>query len=108
MATDTLAQYGLEPATLDPETFRKLDAFLPPFWSRSNPIDILGDASPERFRQTLEVCFDGKDTDGVCVILAPQALTEPVLVAEKLVSVMKDRRYPVFACWMGGKIIEGP
>jgi acetyltransferase len=107
MATDTLAQYGLEPATLDPETFRKLDAFLPPFWSRSNPIDILGDASPERFRQTLEVCFDGKDTDGVCVILAPQALTEPVLVAEKLVSVMKDRRYPVFACWMGGKIIEG-
>ena len=106
MATDTLARYGLEPAPLDPETFQKLNAFLPPFWSRSNPIDILGDASAERFRQTLEVCFDGKDTDGVCVILAPQALTDPVLVAETLATTMKGRRYPVFACWMGGKSIE--
>jgi acetyltransferase len=106
MATDTLARYGLEPAPLDPETFQKLDAFLPPFWSRNNPIDILGDASAERFRRALEICFDGKDTDGVCVILAPQALTDPVLVAETLAATMKGRRYPVFACWMGGKSIE--
>lgn len=106
MATDTLARYGLEPAPLAPETFQKLDAFLPPFWSRGNPIDILGDASAERFRRTLEICFDGKDTDGVCVILAPQALTDPISVAETLASTMKGRRYPVFACWMGGKSIE--
>ncbi|MFZ3049024.1 MAG: GNAT family N-acetyltransferase [Desulfatirhabdiaceae bacterium] len=106
MATDTLGRYGLEPATLDPDTFQKLDALLPPFWSRSNPIDILGDASPERFRRTLEICFDGKDLDGVCVILAPQALSDPVLVAESLATTMKGRRYPVFACWMGGKSIE--
>jgi len=106
MATDTLGRYGLEPATLDPDTFQKLDALLPPFWSRSNPIDILGDASPERFRGTLEICCDGKDLDGVCVILAPQALTDPVLVAESLATTMKGRRYPVFTCWMGGKSIE--
>ena len=105
MATDTLARFGVEPAPLDPETFQKLDAFLPPFWSRNNPIDILGDASAERFARTLEICFDGKDTDGVCVILAPQALTDPILVAETLASMMKGRRYPVFACWMGGKSI---
>jgi acetyltransferase len=107
MATDTLARNGLEPAPLDPETLERLDAFLPPFWSRGNPIDILGDASPERFRKTLEVCFDGKETDGACVILAPQALTEPIVVAETLADTMKARRYPVFACWMGGKSIEG-
>ncbi len=106
MATDTLARYGLEPAPLDPETFQKLDAFLPPFWSRGNPIDILGDASAERFRRTLEICFDGKDTDGVCVILAPQAMTDPILVAETLASTMQNRLFPVFACWMGGKSIE--
>jgi acetyltransferase len=106
MATDTLARYGLDPAPLDPETFQKLDAFLPPFWSRGNPIDILGDASAERFRSTLEICFDGKDTDGVCVILAPQALTDPISVAETLATTMKGRRYPVFSCWMGGKSIE--
>ena len=106
MAADTLARYDLEPAPLDSETFQKLDAFLPPFWSRGNPIDILGDASAERFRRTLEICFDGKETDGICVILAPQALTDPILVAETLATTMKDRRYPVFACWMGGKSIE--
>jgi len=106
MATDTLARYGLDPAPLTPETFKKLDAFLPSFWSRGNPVDILGDASAERFRRTLEICFEGKDTDGVCVILAPQALTDPISVAETLASTMKGRRYPVFACWMGGKSIE--
>ena len=82
------------PAPLDPETFQKLDAFLPPFWSRGNPIDILGDASAERFRRTLEICFEGKDTDGVCVILAPQALTAPLVArnrTERLVMYQERR-----------------
>lgn len=105
MAADTLARSGLEPATLSPDTLQRLDAFLPPFWSHGNPIDILGDASPERFRQTLEVCLDEDDMDGVCVIFAPQALTDPTEVAETLVSMLKGRRYPVFACWMGGKSV---
>ena len=105
MATDTLSRYGQEPAPLDPETMQALDAFLPPFWSRGNPIDILGDASAERFRRALEVCFNSKNLDGVLVILAPQALTDPLSVAETLISAMKARRYPMVACWMGGKII---
>jgi acetyltransferase len=107
MATDTLARHGQEPASLSPETIQKLDAFLPPFWSRNNPIDILGDASAERFRRTLEVCLEGQDTDGLCVMLAPQALTDPLSVAETLASTMKGLHFPVFACWMGGKSIEG-
>ncbi len=105
MATDTLARYGQEPAPLDPETLQALDAFLPPFWSRANPIDILGDASAERFCRALEVCFNSKNLDGVLVILAPQALTDPLSVAESLAAAMQGRRYPVFACWMGGKSI---
>ena len=107
MATDAMARADLAPEPLSPDTLQRLDAFLPPFWSRSNPIDILGDASPERFRLTLEVCCNARDSDAVCVIFAPQALTDPVLVAEALVDIMKGRRYPVFACWMGGKSIEG-
>lgn len=106
MATDTLARYGLEPASISPQTIQQLDAFLPEFWSRSNPIDILGDASAERFRRTLEVCSKGRDADGVCVMLAPQALTDPVSVAETLAATMKGLHFPVFACWMGGKSIE--
>jgi acetyltransferase len=105
MATDTLARYGKEPALLDPETMHALDSFLPPFWSQGNPIDILGDASAERFGRALEVCLKSKNLDGVLVILAPQALTDPLSVAETLAAAMQDRRYPVFACWMGGKRI---
>ncbi len=106
MAADTLARFGLDPAPLAPETLESLNAFLPTFWSRGNPIDILGDASAERFRRTLEACFDGKHTDGICVIVAPQALTDTAVLAEALVSMMEGRRLPVFACWMGGKRIE--
>ena len=106
MATDTLARYGQEPAPLDAETMHAFDAFLPAFWSRANPIDILGDASAERFGRALEVCCNSKNLDGVLVILSPQALTDSFAIAETLVAAMQDRLYPVFACWMGGKIIE--
>jgi acetyltransferase len=105
MATDTLARYGQEPAPLDPETLQAFDAFLPDFWSRSNPIDILGDASAERFDRALAVCFSSKNLDGVLVILAPQALTDPLSVAETLAAAIQERRFPIFACWMGGKRI---
>jgi acetyltransferase len=84
---------------------RAFDAFLPDFWSRGNPIDILGDASAERFGRALEICFDAKNLDGVLVILAPQALTAPLAVAETLAAAIQVRRFPVFACWMGGKRI---
>ena len=105
MATDTLARHGQEPAPLDPETVKAFDAFLPDFWSRGNPIDILGDASAERFGRSLAICFNAKNLDGVLVILAPQALTDPLSVAETLAAAIQERRFPVFACWMGGKRI---
>jgi acetyltransferase len=105
MATDTLARHGQEPAPLDPETLQAFDAFLPDFWSRGNPIDILGDASAKRFGRALEVCFNSKNLDGVLVILAPQALTDPLSVAETLAAAIQQRRFPIFACWMGGKRI---
>ncbi|MBU1568132.1 MAG: bifunctional acetate--CoA ligase family protein/GNAT family N-acetyltransferase [Proteobacteria bacterium] len=106
MAVDTLARYGHEPAPIDSETMQAFDAFLPPYWSKGNPIDILGDASAERYSRALEVCFNSKNLDGVLVILSPQALTDSIAVAETLVAALQERRYPVFACWMGGKIIE--
>lgn len=106
MATDTLARHGQEPAPLDPQMLQAFDSFLPSFWSRGNPIDILGDASAERFGQALEVCLKSKNLDGVLVILAPQAFTDPLAVAETLAATVQDRLYPTFACWMGGKRID--
>ena len=105
MAADYLARFEHEPVALDAKTLAGLDAVLPSYWSRNNPIDILGDASGERFQQVLDICLNSRNFDGVLVILAPQAMTEPMTVAKTLVASMQGRKFPIFASWMGGKSV---
>lgn len=107
MATDCLAEYGHAPAPLPPEATEALDAVLPGFWSRANPIDILGDADPERFRNVINICFKTSGIHGVLLILAPQALSDPMAIADVLVTLLKDHKFPVVTCWMGGRRIQG-
>ena len=102
MAADVLSRYGSEPAEPKPETLAKLDGVLPPLWSRSNPIDILGDASPQRFAAAVEICVGAKEFNGVLVILSPQAMTDPTAVAQMLASSFQKKQYPLFTAWMGG------
>jgi len=106
MAADILSHHGHEPTQLSTETMGKLDEILPSCWSRNNPIDILGDATVERFRKVLEICLSAREFDGTLAILAPQAMTEPLKVAETLVETMQGHSYPIFTCWMGGKSID--
>jgi acetyltransferase len=103
MAADFLAHHGHEPAPLDLETVTRLDTILPSYWSRNNPIDILGDATVERFRQVLDVCLHARELDGILVILAPQAMATLLAVAQTLVDAVKGHQYPLFTCIMGGK-----
>jgi acetyltransferase len=102
MAADALAQYGLEPAPLQSDTVKQLDQVLPSWWSRANPVDVLGDASPQRYATTVQICLKAKEFDGALVILAPQAMTDPTGVAERLTEILKGRSQPVFTAWMGG------
>ncbi|MDH3568107.1 MAG: acetate--CoA ligase family protein, partial [Desulfobacteraceae bacterium] len=106
MAVDALADYGVDPAPLKPETIEKLDEFLPPGWSRTNPVDILGDASPERYEKAVDICLKDSEVSGLLIILAPQALTRPTEVAESLAAFIKRKTYPIFTAWMGGKRME--
>ena len=107
MAADALATYGLEPVRLNSETTAKLDALLPPFWSRANPIDILGDASSERYRKVVEVCLSAPEVDALLIMMVPQALTDPSDVASSLSGLLRDRRTSVYTVWMGGVDVEG-
>ena len=102
LATDALVSSGGELSTLSEETVEGLNAFLPPHWSHGNPIDILGDAEPERYVQTLEVCAKDDNTDGLLVVLTPQAMTDATSTAEKLKNVAQNVTKPVLASWMGG------
>src|SRR5918997_1199700 len=108
LATDALIAGGGELGELSPETTEALDGFLPAPWSRANPVDILGDADSERYAKTLEVLREDKGSDGLLVVLPPQAMTEPTATAERLASYAKMRGKPVLASWMGGPgVAEG-
>lgn len=102
MAADALSRFGSEPAEPKPETRAKLNSVLPALWSGSNPIDILGDASPQRFSDAIEICVAAKEFDGVLVILSPQAMTDPTAVAQMLALSFQNKKYPLFTAWMGG------
>ncbi|MEZ2236277.1 bifunctional acetate--CoA ligase family protein/GNAT family N-acetyltransferase [Microcoleus sp.] len=101
IATDALISGGGALSELAPETLEQLNQFLPAQWSHHNPIDILGDASSDRYAQTLEVVANDPNSDGLLVILTPQAMTNPTLTAEKLKAYSKLGK-PILSSWMGG------
>jgi len=102
LATDALITGGGELAELTPETMEAYNAVLPPTWSHNNPVDIIGDASPERYAKALEIAAKDKNSDGMLVILTPQAMTDPTQIAEQLKPLAKQEGKPVLASWMGG------
>ncbi len=102
LATDALLLAGGKLASLSPETQQALDGVLPPHWSHGNPIDVLGDASPERYAQALEIAARDPGSDGLLVVLTPQAMTDPTRTAEALRPYAHLPGKPVLASWMGG------
>ena len=102
LATDALITGGGELAEISPATMEKLNGFLPGSWSHNNPIDIIGDAAPERYAKALEVAAGDAGSDGLLVILTPQAMTDPTATARELVRFAHIEGKPVLASWMGG------
>ena len=106
LATDSLISMGGQLTELAPETMEGLNALLPPHWSRGNPIDILGDAGPDRYAKALEIAAKDPSSDGLLVILTPQAMTDATRTAEALKPYAHFRDKPVLASWMGGPEVE--
>ena len=103
MAVDAFSKWQREPAVLTPETIGKLSESLPPHWSRNNPVDVLGDAPPERFLQATRVLLAAPEVDGLVIVLSPQAMTDPAGVAQAMAPEIKKQAKPVFAVWMGAR-----
>jgi acetyltransferase len=106
LATDALIAGGGELAPLPEATRAALDEFLPAAWSHNNPIDILGDADAERYRRAVEIAAANPESDGLLVVLTPQAMTEPTETAESLRDFAHLRSGPLLASWMGGPLVE--
>ncbi|MBW1836865.1 MAG: bifunctional acetate--CoA ligase family protein/GNAT family N-acetyltransferase [Deltaproteobacteria bacterium] len=102
MAADALSDYGVDPVFLSKATLEQLNDILPSHWSRGNPVDILGDASPALFRKVVEICLKDPEIDGLLIMHVPQALSDAAEVAESLAELLKGKPFPVFTSWMGG------
>ena len=102
LAADALITNGGELTKISPEAMEEFNEILPASWSHNNPVDIIGDASPERYAKALEIAAKDPNSDGILVILTPQAMTDPTKTANELVPYAQSLGKPVIATWMGG------
>jgi acetyltransferase len=105
LATDALIGGGGELTPISEEAMEEFDEILPGAWSHGNPVDILGDADPKRYARSLEVAARDENSDGLLVVLTPQAMTEPTKTAEHLRPYARDNDKPILASWMGGDAV---
>ncbi|MEW8508624.1 MAG: bifunctional acetate--CoA ligase family protein/GNAT family N-acetyltransferase [Candidatus Thiodiazotropha sp.] len=106
MAADRASDLNIELAEFNDETVKKLNQDLPDVWSHGNPVDIIGDAPPERYRAAVDSCLNDPGVDGTIVILTPQAMTEPEEVAKALIGLADHHKKPILTSWMGGTQVE--
>jgi len=108
MATDRAAELGIQIPQPEETQIKAFDAFLPQHWSHGNPIDILGDATGERYRKALQVCQDDPQVDGILVLLTPQAMTEPTQIAEAVTDFYHNTPHckPIFTAWLGERLVS--
>ena len=106
LAVDRLIDFGCELAEFSPETDRALDRILPTNWSRANPVDIVGDAPPDRYRTTVEIVAQDAGVDILIVMNCPTGLASPLDAAHAVASLARSGTIsgkPVLTCWLGGR-----
>jgi acetyltransferase len=106
MATDDLVCGGGALSPLSGDTLARLDALLPPSWSHGNPVDIIGDAPVERYRDALEVLLQAPEADAVLLLHAPTAIVPSAEIAHALVPLARGTRKNVIGCWLGGDGVQ--
>ena len=102
MATDNLISMGGKLVHLTDATIQNLNEVLPDYWSHGNPVDVIGDATPERFAKATEIVLADENVDAVLVILTPQAMTKPTQTAEAISNLTNRTSKLIMAAWVGG------
>jgi acetyltransferase len=115
LAIDRLVELGGIPAAIEPAVRERLDAVLPPTWSRSNPVDIVGDADAARYAAALKVLLADAGNDAILVMNVQTAIAPADDIAAAVTSIVGKYRQqrlgplkPVLAVWVGAdqKIID--
>jgi acetyltransferase len=106
LATDSCERYGLRLATLSKETIDALKTTLPAAASFYNPVDVLGDASAHLYKFALDTVIKDDGVDGILVLATPQAMTDPVAIAEVIGQARKTTHKPIMPCFIGGVVMD--
>ena len=106
LAADALSLAGGTLAELGPATLQALDAVLPANWSHGNPVDIIGDAPVERYREALRILLAAPEVDGILFMHAPTAIVPAAEIAAACLPLAKEARKPVLSSWLGGRSVE--
>ncbi|MFT7625630.1 MAG: acetyl coenzyme A synthetase (ADP forming)-like protein, partial [Myxococcota bacterium] len=103
LAADAAYRAGLELATLSDETMAALNSVMPSVWSRNNPIDVIGDATPDRYAAALDIVGQAPEVDAVVVIMTVQAMTDPLGCAQAIAGASADSawRKPLACSFIG-------
>lgn len=108
MAVDALIASGGRLAELSQTTMAKLNAVLPATWSKGNPVDIIGDAGPERYTQAVEALLADPGVDALLIMHAPTAVISRVEAARAVIAAVKEARQVILTCWLGEAAAEEP
>ena len=106
LATDTLMELGGKLSALSEKSLSEMNSFLPPYWSKSNPIDVLGDADIDRFTKSINVCLEDKEVNGILIIYTPQGKAEPGELSRKIAQIGIRASKPIIIVWMGGRKVD--
>lgn len=101
LAKDRALKLGVEVANLSEETVSQINQALPTRYQPKEPIDILDNASPIRFKHVTQLCIEDKNVDGVLVILTPQMGTDHLTTARLMIDLQKQTKKPVYVSWLG-------
>ena len=103
LSADAADRYGIALADLSEMTLGRLNAVLPSVWSHNNPVDVIGDATPDRYRDALNILGHAPEVDGIVLIMTVQAMTDPHETATAIVAAHEDPSWtkPLCCSFMG-------
>jgi acetyltransferase len=106
MAADALIAENGTLAHLSDTSLAKLNKSLPPFWSRRNPVDVLGDAKSKLVAKAAQIVLEDPGVDAVLVIVTPQAMTNPTAIAKEISQLAPSSPKPILAALLGARSME--
>jgi acetyl coenzyme A synthetase (ADP forming)-like protein len=109
LSSDYAEMMGIEMVEFPQTVIKELDSILPVDWNRHNPIDMVGDASADRFARTFDVMIRNQELwDIAFVIAVPSAISDPIRVANELVRFSKSTQKMIVGCMIGGDSMKTP